>query len=65
MKIESYEKYGKTYYKFVFYLGYIDGKRKYIKRSGFKTQREARQVLTSLQNEISLKENGDIEKTKS
>lgn len=54
MKIESYKKKnGETAYRFLLYTGYVDGKRKYIRRSGFKTRQAARTALINLQSEIS------------
>lgn len=53
MEITPYKKKdGKTYYKFIFYNGFENGKRKYIKRGGFKTKSEARAAITLLQEEL-------------
>ncbi|HEM2799272.1 tyrosine-type recombinase/integrase [Streptococcus suis] len=52
MKIKPYIKNGKTYYKFVLYVGVVNGKRKYIKRANFKTKADARAAILSLQEEI-------------
>ncbi|MDQ0221693.1 hypothetical protein J2S23_000225 [Streptococcus moroccensis] len=40
MEIKSYQKKGQTFYKFTFYIGMVDGKRKYIKRANFKTKKK-------------------------
>ncbi|HEL1226982.1 TPA: Arm DNA-binding domain-containing protein, partial [Streptococcus equi subsp. zooepidemicus] len=53
MKIESYKKKnGETAYKFLLYAGYVNGKRKYIRREGFKTKQAARETLINLQAEL-------------
>ncbi|HHL9887214.1 TPA: Arm DNA-binding domain-containing protein, partial [Streptococcus pyogenes] len=53
MKIKSYKKEnGETAYKFLLYAGYVNGKRKYIRREGFKTKQAARETLISLQAEL-------------
>lgn len=52
MDIKPYKKNGKTYYKFTLYVGFVDGKRKYIKRANFKTIADARAAILSLQEEI-------------
>ncbi|MFX3889302.1 Arm DNA-binding domain-containing protein, partial [Streptococcus suis] len=49
MEIKPYIKNGKTYYKFTLYAGVVDGKRKYVKRSNFKTKADARAAILSLQ----------------
>ena len=54
MEIESYKKSnGKTYYKFLLYIGIVDGKKKYIRRSGFETKAKAKATLINLQAELS------------
>lgn len=52
MKFEAYQKRGKTYYRFTFYAGMVDGKRKYIKRANFKTKQEARSAFLLLKEQI-------------
>lgn len=53
MRIESYKKKnGTTAYRFRVYIGVIDGKKKYIKRSGFTSKKLAKQALINLQQEI-------------
>ncbi len=53
MQIESYQKKnGTTAYRFRIYIGVIDGKKKYIKRSGFTSKKIAKQALMNLQQEI-------------
>lgn len=52
MDIKPYIKNGKTYYKFVLYVGMVNGKRKYVKRANFKTKADARATILSLQEEI-------------
>ncbi|MCW2279912.1 tyrosine-type recombinase/integrase [Lactococcus lactis] len=52
MNIESYtKKNGQKAYRFVAYLGFENGKRKYARRSGFKTKGEARTAYMQLQYE--------------
>lgn len=49
MDIQSYKKKnGKTAYKFRFYIGKVQGKDKYIKRSGFESKAEARSAITQI-----------------
>ncbi|GEB11652.1 site-specific integrase [Streptococcus equinus] len=43
---------GKTYYKFSFYVGTFAGKKKYIRRFGFKTKGQARAALLQLQDDL-------------
>lgn len=53
LDIKSYKKEnGKTYYKFRIYIGIENGKRKYIKRAGFKTKSEARSAILNIQEEL-------------
>ena len=53
MRIETYlGADGKNRYKFRLYVGIVDGKKKYIKRGGFKTKADARASLLSLQTEL-------------
>lgn len=66
MEIKSYtKKNGQKAYKFVAYLGFENGKRKYARRSGFKSKADARAAYMQLQyekdnpkekNEMSFKE---------
>ncbi|SCA92742.1 Phage integrase (fragment) [Lactococcus piscium] len=49
MNIQSYKKKnGKTAYKFRFYIGKVQGKDRYIKRSGFDSKAEARSAITQI-----------------
>lgn len=53
MDILSYKKKdGRTYYKFSFYVGTFAGKKKYVRRFGFKTKSQARAALLQLQDEL-------------
>lgn len=53
MKIEKYtKKNGTVAYRFRVYVGRVNGKDKYIKRSGFRTKGQARAALLLLQEEI-------------
>ncbi|CNB57337.1 integrase [Streptococcus agalactiae] len=50
MQIESYQKKnGTTAYRFRIYIGVIDGKKKYIKRSGFTSKKIAKQAKSPKQ----------------
>lgn len=53
------KKRGQTYYRFTFYVGMVNGKRKYIKRANFKTKKEARAAFMLLQETLD-KPNSDI-----
>lgn len=59
--IQSYQKYGKKFYKFQIYIGTdpLTGKRLKTTRSGFATKKEAQLALSRLQLEI---ERGDFRK---
>lgn len=53
MEIKAYKKKnGQTAYKFRFYIGLENGKRKYIKRSGFDTKAQARAAITQIQIDL-------------
>lgn len=61
-RIKEYEKKGEKFYRFQVYVGYVGEKSKYVKRSGFKTPREARLALAEIESDRTdfLRNNGKL-----
>lgn len=56
MEIKSYhKKNGQIAYQFRLYLGSVNGKKRYIKRSGFSSRSQAREALIALQEDMQSK----------